>query len=337
MEKYLDLKNQSDYTKLKEAGEIIKKGGLVLFPTETVYGLGANGLNSEAVERIFDVKGRKLDNPINLLVSNMQMVEKLAQNITELEYKLMNKFFPGPLTIILEKKDIVPDIVTAGGKTVGIRMPSGEIAKKLVEYAEVPIAAPSANISGKPSGTTFEDVYNDFRNKVDYFIDGGRCNIGIESTIIKVIDGIVHILRPGSITYEQIIEVTGKAIKDYENINKKNINSDIHYNINTECILVCSCENDKTVSKINEIAKEYKNPIVLSTTENIGKYKAKEVIDIGSIEDLEEIAKNIFSNLEKADKLNPDIVIIEGIKEEKIGIAVMDRLKKACKDNIIDA
>ena len=200
MYQHIDLKNTNDFSKLKDAAKIIQSGGLILFPTETVYGLGANGLDKNAVKKIFLAKGRNFNNPINLLVSNLEMVESVAKNISPLEYKLMEAFFPGPFTIILEKREIVPDIVTAGQNYVGVRMPSGRIAQKLVELAGVPIAAPSANISGKLSGTSFKDILEDFKDKVDIAIDGGNSEIGIESTIVKVINGIPHILRPGSIT-----------------------------------------------------------------------------------------------------------------------------------------
>lgn len=212
MKKYLDLKNKIDYTKIKEPAEIIKKGGIVIFPTETVYGIGANGLDEKAVKKLYEIKQRPLNNPISLLVSDMNMVNEIAQDITELEYKLMENFFPGPLTIVLKKKDIVSDIVTAGQDTVGIRMPSGEIARKLIEYAKVPIATPSANISGKSSGTNLDEIMEDFEGKVDYFIDGGDSKLGIASTIVKVVDGIPYILRQGTITKEQIEEIAGKVI-----------------------------------------------------------------------------------------------------------------------------
>lgn len=206
-EKYIDLKNSTDYIKLKEPAEIIKNGGIVVFPTETVYGIGANGLDENAVKKLYNIKKRPLNKPISLLVSNMDMVNQVAKDITDIEYKLMQEFFPGPFTIILKKKDIVPNIVTAGQDTVGIRMPAGEIARKLVEYANVPIATPSANISGKPSGTNLASVMKDFEGKVDCFVDGGESKLGIASTIVKLIDGVPHILRQGSISKEQIEKV----------------------------------------------------------------------------------------------------------------------------------
>lgn len=211
MQNYLDLKNYIVYEKLKKPAEIIKNGGIVVFPTETVYGIGVNGLNEEAIKKLYDVKQRPLDKPISLLVSNMQMIESIAKDITVLEYKLMEAFFPGPFTIVLKKKKVVPDILTANQDTVGIRMPEGEIARKLIEYANVPIATPSANISGEASGTNLNDIMKDFKNKVDYFVDGGESKLGIASTIVKVVDGVPHILRQGTITKEQIEKVAGVA------------------------------------------------------------------------------------------------------------------------------
>lgn len=205
MEKLLNLKNCKDYQKLRYPAEIIKNGGIVVFPTETVYGIGTNGLDKNAVEKLYKIKERPLNKPISLLVSDFEMIEKVAKNITEVEYRLMQKFFPGPLTIILNKKDIVPDILTSGGNTVGIRMPKEEITRKFIEYAGVPIAAPSANISGKPSGTNLQEIIQEFEGKVDYFIDGGKSKIGISSTIVKVIDEIPYILREGSISKKEIL------------------------------------------------------------------------------------------------------------------------------------
>ena len=189
---------------LEKAAQLIKQGKIVVFPTETVYGIGTNGLNEQAVKKLYEVKQRPLNKPISLLVSNMEMVNEIAKDITKIEYKIMEKFFPGPLTIILKKKDIVPDIVTAGQDTVGIRMPSGEIARKLVEMAGLPIAAPSANITGEPSGTNLQEIKKHFKKDVDFFIDGGNSEIGIASTIVQVVDGEIKILRQGSITLEQI-------------------------------------------------------------------------------------------------------------------------------------
>ena len=153
---------------------------------------------------MYKIKERPLNKPISLLVSDYEMIEKVVKDINELEYKIMKKFFPGPLTIILNKKDIVPDIVTSGGSTVGIRMPEEEITRKLIEYAGVPIAAPSANISGKPSGIDLQEIIKEFGDKVDYYIDGGKSKIGIGSTIVKVENNTIKILREGSISKKEI-------------------------------------------------------------------------------------------------------------------------------------
>lgn len=207
MQKYIDLRNDLDLEKLKEPANIIREGGIVIFPTETVYGIGTNGFNEESIRKIYEIKKRDFSKPISLLVSNMEMVKMVAEDISDLEYALMEKFWPGPFTIILKKKKDVPDILTANGDTVGIRMPSGEIAKKIIEYAGVPIATPSANISGKPSGTNIDNIIKDFDGKVDCIIDSGESKLGIASTIVKVINNVPHILREGSITKKQIEEV----------------------------------------------------------------------------------------------------------------------------------
>ena len=206
MSKYLNLEKNPKYINLKEPAQIIQEGGIVIFPTETVYGIGVNGLNETAIKKLYEVKQRPTNKPISLLVNSIEMIEKVAKDITEIEYDLIKKFFPGPLTIVLKKKDIVPDIVTAGFDTIGIRMPENEIALKLIEYAGVPIATPSANISGRPSGTNLKEIMKDFNDKVDYFIDGGISKIGVASTIVQVVNDNPYILRKGKISEEQIKE-----------------------------------------------------------------------------------------------------------------------------------
>lgn len=206
MSKYLNLEKNPKYINLKEPAQIIQEGGIVIFPTETVYGIGVNGLNETATKKLYEVKQRPINKPISLLVNSIEMIEKVAKDITEIEYDLIKRFLPGPLTIVLKKKDIVPDIVTAGFDTIGIRMPENEIALKLIEYAGVPIATPSANISGRPSGTNLKAIMKDFNDKVDYFIDGGISKIGVASTIVQVVNDNPYILRKGKISEEQIKE-----------------------------------------------------------------------------------------------------------------------------------
>lgn len=341
MKRYLDIRNSEEYKKLEEAAEIIKQGGIVLFPTETVYGIGGNGLNEKAVAKIYQAKGRKPENPINLLVCNQEMVESITKEITPLEYKLMKEFFPGPFTIILKKKEIVPNIVTANRDTVGIRMPSGEIAKKLVEYAGVPIAAPSANLSGKPSGTNLEDILGEFEGKVDYIINGGESEIGIESTIVRVIDEVPHILRPGAVTEEQIKKVAGNVILEYQKEKEENLlpsQNLSHYKTNTNCIVIYNKENDKQVEKVKQIASKYQKPIIICCDENSSLYSEQyKIMNMGKKDDLLEISRNIFTLLRKADKQEADVIIIEGIEKKGIGVAIMDRLVKASgikRDNL---
>ena len=204
--KYLDFKNSIDEKEISECARILVNGGVGIYPTETVYGIGANGLNSESVRKVFEVKHRPLNKPINLLVSDIAMIEAVAKEITEVEYKIIKNFFPGPITLILKKKECVPNIVTSNGDTVGVRMPEEQITLKLIKEAGVPLATPSANITGKKSGTNFDEIIADFDGKVDFFIDNGPSRIGKPSTIVKVENEQVKILRQGSITLQEILE-----------------------------------------------------------------------------------------------------------------------------------
>ncbi len=327
----LDIKNEIDEKKLKEIAEGIKNGKLCLFPTETVYGIGSNGLDEKAVEKIYVAKKRSRKNPINLLVSDIEMIEKIAQDISPLEYKLMEAFFPGPFTIILKKKSIVPSIVTANSDFVGVRMPSGNIARKLVQLTGVPIAAPSANISGELSGTNLKDVIDEFSTCLDFAIDGGESTIGMESTIVRVMDGIPHILRPGSITPEQIEMVAGNVVLEEANSIILPSSTMNHYQLNASCSLVYDENNHKMVEKMVEISKKYINPVILCCKENLPYYSTKQTIVIASKDDLEDYSKKLFSSLRKADAFSPDMILIEGVKKQGLGIAIMDRLENVCQ------
>lgn len=337
--KIIDMKNNNNYELLKEAGESIKNGELVIFPTETVYGIGANGLDSKAVENIFIAKGRKTDNPLILHISNIDMVYDIAKDITHLEKTLMNTFWPGPFTIVLNKKNIVPNIVTGNLNTVGVRMPSNEIARKLIEYSDVPIAAPSANVSGRPSGTNIEDIIDELKDKVSYIIDGGDTKIGLESTVVRVIDNHIHILRPGYITQEDLSQY-GEVIIDKHILNKIEDNKEIlspgmkykHYAPDTKCVLVYSKDNNKLIEKIKEIENQYNKSIVITSDINLNKFKNS--ISYGSTK--EDISHSIFKLLREADKMNVDIIIIEGVDQGGIGLAIMNRLLRACSYNYIE-
>ncbi len=204
MSKYFDLRNDIDHEKIEEAANIIKNGGLVLFPTETVYGIGADGLNPEAVQKIYSLKGRKQDKPLILLISNKEMLNEIVEDINEVESKLIEQFWPGLLTIVFKKKACVPDIVTGGKDTVGVGLSSGEIARQLIQASNCPIAAPSANFAGEPNGTAVEKMSDALKNKVDCIIDGGESENDLASTVVRVIDGVPKILREGKITLEEI-------------------------------------------------------------------------------------------------------------------------------------
>lgn len=340
--KYINLKTNKKLNQLILPAKSIKDGKLILFPTETVYGIGANALDKKAVEEIFKVKGREVDNPLIVHISNIQMLNMLVKNVEEIEQKLIDAFWPGPLTIIFKKKNIVPDNVTAGLKTVAVRMPSNKIANTLIEYSNLPIAAPSANISGKPSGTLIEDIIDELDGKVDYIIDSGLVDIGIESTVVRVTKNIVHILRPGKVTPEQIKKLGLNVIIEKQTLEaysqtKKIMSPGIkykHYAPKTKCVLVYSNDNEKLLNKINEKIKENKNVLILSKNKNFEKYNIINKLNMGS--SLEEISKNIFTYLRKADSYKVDLVIIEGVEKKGLGLAIMNRLMRASNYNYIE-
>lgn len=336
MKNYLNVQNDYQEAELEKVAASIKNGGLVLFPTETVYGIGTNGLDEVAIEKLYEVKKRDRKNPTNLLVDNLTMIEEITHDISPLEYKLMEAFFPGPFTIILKKRPIIPDVVTANSDLVGIRIPSDSIAKRLVELAGVPIAAPSANISGRPSGTNLKDIINEFSDHLDFVIDGGESKIGMESTIVRVIDNVPHILRPGSITPEQIKRVAGNVILEKNGNNILPSSNMKHYQLDTPSILVYSKDDQKMIDKIMALIKNYKKPIVLCCTENAKFYPSKNVITIASKNNLEEYSRNLFSSLRKSSSFSPDVILIEGVKKEGLGIAIMNRLLNVSNDNYIE-
>ncbi len=334
-----DMKDKININEIEKASNLIKEGKLVLFPTETVYGIGADGLNEQAVKNIFIAKGRAQDNPLILHVSSFEMITRIAKNINEVEKNLIFKFFPGPLTIILERTKIVPDVVTGGLNTVGVRMPSNIIAKTLIEKANTPIAAPSANISGKPSGTNIKDIFDELNNKVDCIIDGGNTDIGLESTVVRVIDNKVKILRPGKITKEQL-EKQGFNVEIDNNVFNKIKENDIvlspgmkykHYAPNKKCLLIYSDDNKKFIEKVHELEKE--SNILVVCKNNNTKY-FENTIAMGNT--LEEISHNIFTILRQVDKTNASLVVIEGVNKEGLGLAIMNRLIRACSHNYIE-
>lgn len=337
--KLLDMKQNINAQDITYAGNLIKDGKLVIFPTETVYGIGANGLNEDAVKSIFVAKGRAQDNPLILHISDIEMINNIAKNVTDIEKKIIDIFFPGPLTIILERKETVPDVVTGGLDTVGIRMPSNKIANLLIKEAGVPIAAPSANISGKPSGTNVTDIINELGDKVSCIIDGGNTDIGIESTVIRVINNKVKILRPGKITIEDFQYYDFEVLLDEHIFEAPKNNEKVlspgmkykHYAPEKECLLIYSKDNQKFIEKVKKLENE-KNILVLCMENNTQYFK--NYISMGN--SLEEMSHNIFHILREVDKTNYDLIIIEGVSKNDLGIAIMNRLIRACSHNYIE-
>ena len=272
----------TDIRFIEEAGKVIRNGGTVAFPTETVYGLGANALDDEAVRKIFIAKGRPQDNPLIIHVSTKEISE-LVKDVPEVAQKIIDKFWPGPLTVILEKKDIIPNVTSANLNTIGIRMPNSEIALKLIELAERPIAAPSANISGRPSPTEVERCVEDLNGRVDYIIGGESSDIGVESTIVDCTVNPPLVLRPGGITLEMLKEINpeielDKALKSKPNDDFKPKAPGMkykHYAPNAH-LKIIKGKNEKTIEIINEIVENYiekgNDVAILTTNENLNKF-----------------------------------------------------------------
>lgn len=341
MTKIIDFKNNVTKEGLDEISKSFHAGKLVIFPTETVYGIGANALNAVAVDDIFIAKGRANDNPLIVHISNFDMLKELTEEPNSIEKELIDAFMPGPFTLILKKKNIIPENVTCGLDTVGIRFPENKIAREIIEYTHLPIAAPSANISSRPSGTKIDDIKDEFDNKVAIIVDGGEARIGVESTVCKVIDGIPTILRPGKITPDDIKEVVGKVAIDKHVFTKLEAGTKVespgmkyrHYAPNTPCILIYSDTDQGYLDLIKENAKE--KTLIIGFREHQKYFKDNFIIH-GSKNNLDEISHNIFSELRLADKKDADLIIIEGVKKEGLGIAIMNRLLRSCSFNYIE-
>ena len=336
----------TDIRFIEEAGKVIRNGGTVAFPTETVYGLGANALDDEAVRKIFIAKGRPQDNPLIIHVSTKEISE-LVKDVPEVAQKIIDKFWPGPLTVILEKKDIIPNVTSANLNTIGIRMPNSEIALKLIELAERPIAAPSANISGRPSPTEVERCVEDLNGRVDYIIGGESSDIGVESTIVDCTVNPPLVLRPGGITLEMLKEINpeielDKALKSKPNDDFKPKAPGMtykHYAPNAH-LKIIKGKNEKTIEIINEIVENYiekgNDVAILTTNENLNKFNNGKVISLGSENDLKEIAKNLFEALRKCDDLGVQYILCQGFEENGVGLAIMNRLNKAAGYDILE-
>lgn len=308
----------SDY--IAQAARILKEGGLVAFPTETVYGLGANALNASAVAKIFEVKDRPFFDPIIVHIAEKSQVSLLAQEIPPKAEILINTFWPGPLTIVLPKTPLVPDIVTAGLSTIAIRMPAHPVAHQLLLKANIPIAAPSANRFGMLSPTTAVHVENQLKEGVELILDGGPCEIGIESTIIKISKNTAIILRHGGIPLEEIQQAIGDVEISTENKIESPGQLPSHYAPRTPLVII-----DKPINANNNIA------YLAFCEEPKEKFLAVEVLSPTG--NLREAAANLFACLHRLDSCGAHLIVAEAVPEIGLGRAIMDRLRKASKKN----
>ncbi|WP_432667660.1 L-threonylcarbamoyladenylate synthase [Wukongibacter baidiensis] len=339
-------KENIDIDKLSYGAEILRGGGTVIFPTETVYGLGANALDEDAVKKIFKAKGRPSDNPLILHIAKYEDLKQLVLEIPQNAERIINEFWPGPLTLIFNKSSIVPTIATGGLDTVAIRMPAHPIAKSLIELAEVPVAAPSANLSGKPSPTKEKHVKSDMMGRVDAIICGGDAAVGVESTVLDITSDVPMILRPGGVTKEDLERVIGRVDVDpaIEGTQKKHLIPKspgmkyTHYSPNADVILL-SGDLDNIVKNIEEIRREKEEKGyrvgIMATDETKHKYEGGIVISLGSRDNLETVASNLFKVLREFDERNVDVILGETFVEKGIGQAIMNRLIKAAGYNII--
>lgn len=344
---YVDLRDGKDVKEgLYKAAEIIKTGGLVAFPTETVYGLGANGLDENAVPKIYEAKGRPSDNPLILHISEFDEIKSIVKEIPDVAFVLADEFWPGPLTMVFKKSDIVPYRTTGGLESVAVRMPSNRIARELIKTAGVPVAAPSANSSGRPSPTKADHVLCDLDGKIDMVIDGGTVDIGLESTIVDVTGEVPVILRPGFITGEMLSEAIGR-VKTDDAVKNLRPDKDLkpkapgmkyrHYAPQGK-MTIYKGNPEKVVKIINEetAKSEGKKTAVLATDETKRYYKADIVISVGSREDCESIAHNLFDALRSFDDMGAEIIFSEGFDESRLGFAIMNRLHKSAGYNIVN-
>ena len=333
---------------LEEAARILREGGLVAFPTETVYGLGANALDEEAAKKIYAAKGRPSDNPLIAHISSPEELKPLAAEVPDMAKKLMDCYWPGPMTLVFKKTDLVPYGTTGGLDTVAVRMPSDPVAKTLIRLAGVPIAAPSANSSGRPSPTTADHVWQDMEGKIDMIVDGGPVGIGLESTIIDVTGPVAMILRPGAITIEMVRETLGEAemdpailgpMKEGEHPKAPGMKYR-HYAPKAPLTLV-EGEMDQVVKTINRLArealKEGKKVGIICTDETRTCYPAGMIQSIGIRAKEETVAHNLYAVRREFDDLGADVIYSESFPGDQIGQAIMNRLTKAAGYHIIKA
>ncbi len=326
----LDANNQEA---ILAAAQILKDGGLVGMPTETVYGLAANALNGKAVAKIFAAKGRPMDNPLIVHISEFNQLYKLVKEVPDAAKKLSEKFWPGPLTIILPKADIIPDEVSAGLDTVAVRFPSHPAARALINAAGLPLAAPSANLSGHPSPTTAEHVMNDMNGKIEAVLDGGACGVGVESTVITLATNPPRLLRPGGITLEQLRGVLGEVELDNAVLNPlpKGVRAASpgmkykHYSPKANVIII-----DSNFEKYKDYVNSHNTEGTAALCYNgEGAVLTVPTICYGCKDDYGEQARELFDALRKLDDINAQTVYARCPEPKGVGLAVYNRLIRA--------
>lgn len=339
--KYFALESESRQAAMKEAARILQAGGLVAFPTETVYGLGANGLDFQAAKKIYEAKGRPSDNPLILHIADIEDLPGIVKEIPEAAVRLAERFWPGPLTMIFPKADCVPYGTTGGLDTVAVRMPSHPAALELIRAAGVPIAAPSANTSGRPSPTEAAHVREDMDGRIDCILDGGAVGIGLESTIVDLTGPVPVMLRPGYITREMLEEVVGTvevdpvilAERPDPELKPKAPGMKYRHYAPKADMLICEGKEEAVVAYINQriLADRAagKRVGVLATDRTCTRYEADLILSVGDRDQEETIAHNLFHVLREFDESEVDMIYSECFEQEKLGMAIMNRLMKA--------
>ena len=338
-------KEHPDETVLKQAGEILKSGGLVAFPTETVYGLGGDGLNARSSEKIYAAKGRPSDNPLIIHISDMESLDRIVSYVPEKARKLAEKYWPGPLTMIFQKSEEVPLETTGGLDSVAVRMPSHETARMLIRYGGGYVAAPSANTSGRPSPTKASHVIEDLNGKVEMILDGGEVGIGLESTIVYFTEEIPVILRPGYINQEMLEEVLGQVRMDKgllitdTGIRPKAPGMKYRHYAPKAQLTIIEGNTEAVVQEINRRCQDGEaaglRVGVIGTDETVSAYHAQVVKSIGTRQDEESIARHLFGILREFDEEKVDMIFSESFETPRMGQAIMNRLLKAAGHHII--
>lgn len=331
---------ENSIKELNYASKLLNDGELVAIPTETVYGLGANALNKNACLNIFKAKGRPGDNPLIVHIAKPQDAEKIAYT-NNLYYKLAEKFMPGPLTVIIPKRDIIPYEVTAGLETVAIRCPIHKVANKLIEIAGIPIAAPSANTSGKPSPTSAKHVFDDMNGKIPLILDGGECEVGVESTVISITDNSIVLLRPGAVTVEMLKTVcenvtVANAVKEELKQGETALSPGMkykHYAPSADLYLV----NDKAIDFIKFVKEKQKteNCAIMCYDEEIMLLENKNLLPVGKREDVKEQTKRLFDLLRKADEIGVETVYAHLPSDDGDSLAIYNRMIRACAHRVL--